>query len=82
MMVLKELWTKEVHPEVKSTYKYALDLNEKLLSKCELARTELQRSSVRYKKHYDSKTKTRTFNVSDFILILLPNYSNKVSTMQ
>ena len=78
MMVLKELWTKEVHPEVKSTYQYVLDLKERLSNTCELARKDLQRSSERYKRNYDRKTKTRTFKVGDLVLILLPTDNNKL----
>ena len=78
MMVLKELWTKEVHPEVKSTYQYVLDLKERLSSTCELARKELQKSSERYKRNYDRKTKTRTFKVGDFVLVLLQTDNKKL----
>ncbi|XP_078320897.1 uncharacterized protein LOC111111486 isoform X4 [Crassostrea virginica] len=63
MTVLKELWTKEIHPEVKSNNQYVLDLKERFSSTCELARKELRKSSERNKRNYDRKTQTRTFKV-------------------
>lgn len=65
MMVLKELWTKEVQPEVKTSYQYVLDLKDRLSSTCELVRNELQISSDRYKKNSDRKTSNRSFKVGD-----------------
>lgn len=78
MMVLKELWTKEVQPEVKTSYQYVLDLKDRLSSTCELVRHELQKSSDRYKKNYDRKASNRSFKVGDYVLILLPTDSNKL----
>jgi hypothetical protein len=79
MSVLKELWTKEENDaEIKSTYQYVLDLKERLAKTCELAQKELQKSGDRYKKNYDRKTKRRTFQVGDYVLILLPTDGNKL----
>lgn len=78
MMVLKELWTKEVQPEVKTSYQYVLDLKDRLSSTCELVRHELQKSSDRYKKNYDRKASNRSFKVGDYVLILLQTDSNKL----
>ncbi|XP_062616792.1 uncharacterized protein LOC134278492 [Saccostrea cucullata] len=79
MAVLKELWTKEEKdPEVKTTYQYVLDLKERLARTCELAQRELQKSKDHYKKHYDKRTKPRSFKVGDFVLLLLPTDHNKL----
>jgi len=76
--ILRELMTNEkVEPEVKTTYEYVLDLKDRLQSTCELAQIELQKSQIRQKKYYDRKTKVRTFEKGDEVLVLLPTDSNK-----
>jgi len=78
-IILRELLTNEkVEPEVKTTYEYVLDLKDRLQSTCELAQTELQKSQIRQKKYYDRKTKVRTFEKGDEVLVLLPTDSNKL----
>ena len=45
LTILKELWTKDVPvDEVKSTYQYVLDLNERLEETTKLAQSELKKS--------------------------------------
>jgi len=66
----------KVEPEVKTTYEYVLDLKDRLQSTCELAQIELQKSQVRQNKYYDRKTKVRTFEKGDEVLVLLPTDSN------
>jgi len=66
----------KVEPEVKTTY--VLDLKDRLQSTCELAQIELQKSQIRQKKYYDRKTKVRTFEKGDEVLVLLPTDSNKL----
>jgi len=66
MSILRELMTNEkVELEVKTTYKYVLDLKERLQSTCELAQIQLQKSQIRQKKYYDRKTKVSTFEKGD-----------------
>jgi len=43
-----------------------------------LAQIELQKSPIRQKKYYDRKTKVRTFEKGDDVLVLLPTDSNKL----
>jgi len=43
-----------------------------------LAHIELQKSQRRQKKYYDQKTKVRTFEKGDKVLVLLPTDSNKL----
>ena len=70
MSILRELMTNEkVEPEVKTTYEYVLDLKDRLQSTCELAQIELQKSQIRQKKYYDRKTKVRTFEKGDEVLV-------------
>ena len=81
MSILRELMTNEkVEPEVKTTYEYVLDLKDRLQSTCELAQIELQKSQIiqKKKKYYERKTKVRTFEKEDEVLVLLPTDSNKL----
>jgi len=55
-----------------------LDLKDRLQSTCELAQIELQKSQIRQKKYCDRKTKVRTFEKGDEVLVLLPTDSNKL----
>ena len=79
MQILKTLWTKKIEEEdVQTTYNYVLDLRERLEQTCDLAHQELKKAQKRYKSHYDKRTKTRTFQPGDKVLILLPTESNKL----
>jgi len=79
MSILRELMTNEkVEPEVKTTYEYVFYLKDRLQSTCDLAQTELQKSQIRQKKYYDRKTRVRTFQKGDEVLVLFPNDSNKL----
>ena len=44
----------------------------------ELAKVSLEKSSTRYKKCYDRKTRNRTFKVGEKALVLLPTDNNKL----
>jgi len=79
MIILRELMTNEkVEPEGKTTYEYVLDLKDRLQSTCELSQIELQKSHIIQNKYYDRKTKVRTFEKGDEVLVLLPTDSNKL----
>ena len=79
MAILKDLWTDEVkQPEVRTVYQYVLELRQRLEDTLEVARKELEKSAVRYKKYYDRKAKPRSFQVNDEVLILLPIDENKL----
>ena len=47
-------------PEVKSSYEYVTELQERLEDSLKLAQEELEKSQKRYKRHYDWKAKPRT----------------------
>ena len=50
MTILRELWTKEVDdPEVKTTYQYVLDLKDRIQSTCEIARSNLEKASRKFR---------------------------------
>ena len=79
MFILKELWTKEVEaPEVKNSYQYVFELREKLEDTLKIAHEELQKAQQKGKHYYDRKTKMRTFQPGDKVLVLLPTDRNKL----
>ena len=79
LTILKELWSKEIpEEEVKTTYQYVLDLQERLESTCRVAKTELEKASRKYKRHFDVKARERKFECGDRVLLLLPTSSNKL----
>jgi len=79
MSILRELMTNEKEElEVKTTYEYVFELKVRLQSTCELAQIELQMSQIRQKRYYDRRTKVRTFEKGDEVLVLLPTDSSKL----
>ena len=79
MFILKELWTKEVKaPQVKNGYQYVFELREKLEDTLKIAHEELQKAQQKGKHYYDRKTKMRTFQPGDKVLVLLPTDWNKL----
>jgi hypothetical protein len=79
MAILKELWTKpETAPDVKITYQYVLDLQERLQETCELVKQELIKAQQTQKKHFDKKARVRVFKAGDKALLLLPTDENKL----
>ena len=58
MRILKELWTKEVDkPEVKTSYQYVFDLQERPEETLKISRQELMRSQRRYQQYYNQKVR-------------------------
>ena len=79
MSVLRELWTKEeMNDEVYDVYEYVINLRNRLEATCQLASENLQTSQSKYKSHFDKKSKLRSLNVKDKVLILLPTENNKL----
>jgi len=79
MSILKEIWTKQsADPEVKLTYQYVLELQDRLQQTCELAKLELAKAQHKQKKYFDVKSKDRVFQPGDKVLILLPSDENKL----
>lgn len=79
MKILKELWTKEVPDvEVKSTYQYVIDLQERLERTCEMARENLTKASQRYRKYYNRSARDKDIAVGSKVLVLLPTKNNKL----
>ena len=81
MLILKELWKKEVEePEVKNSYRLVLELRERLEDTLKLAHTELQRAQLKGKHYYHRKTKVRELAPRDKVLtlVLLQTDHNKL----
>jgi len=77
--ILKEVWSKQAaDPEVKLTYQYVLELQDRLQETCEMAKQELSRAQCKQKKYYDVKSKDRVFQPGDKVLLLLPKDENKL----
>ena len=77
--ILKKLWTGDVDvAETKTTYEYIRDLRNRLEETCQEAHRALQKSAERYKHQYDKKSKERSFEVGDKVLLLLPTDRNKL----
>ena len=79
MQILKQLWSKEIEdPEVRSTYQYVIELQDRLESTLEIAQDNLSKMSRKYKRHYDQKAGKRQLKVGDKALDLLPTDKNKL----
>ena len=79
LQILRQLWTKEQdNPETRATYQYVVDLRNRLQETWDMAHDELRRSQTRQKRHFDFRTKERTFKRGDQVLILLPTSDNKL----
>jgi hypothetical protein len=79
MAILKEIWSKDdTTPEVKTTYQYVMDLQERLQATCETARDALAKVQVKQKRHFDIKARNREFQAGDKVLLLLPTDNNKL----
>lgn len=81
MEILKEIWVKERssdEEEPSISYQYVIDLRNRIEKTCEIAQSEIQKSSKRYKKYYDRNTKPRYLKPGDQALILLPTDNNKL----
>ena len=83
VQILKELWSEEKEvPEVTTSSQYVLELWERLDETMKLAQAELEKNQGRNKNLYKRKAKTRSFQVGDKVLVLLPTDQNKQAIMQ
>ena len=78
--ILRDIWSNELQDEVKSTYQYVFDLKQRLEETCRMAQEELTKSSKRYRRIYNNRSKDRKFKVGDEVLLLMPTSSNKLLT--
>lgn len=79
MLILKELWTGQTpESEVKTTYEYVVDLQNRLEETIKLAHENLDQASSEQRKYYNRKTSDRKFKPGDSVLLLLPTDKNKL----
>ena len=79
MSILKELWTGETpESEVRTTYEYVVDLQNRLEETIKLAHENLNKASSEQRKYYNRKTSERKFKIGDSVLLLLPTDHNKL----
>jgi hypothetical protein len=75
---LKELWSgKNTEPEVKTTYQYVLDLQNKIAQTCEFAQKELAKVRIKNQKYFNVKAKLRQFKPGDKVFVLNTKCENK-----
>jgi len=79
MVILKELWSSECDSaEVKTSYQYALELQERLEETMKLAQEALEKSQEKDKKYYNRNAKRKNFKNGTEVLVMLPTDSNKL----
>ena len=80
MTLLKRIWTDEDEdPEVKTLYKYVVDLRDRVEETCKMDNVELAKVQVRNHKYYNKRTRDRKLQVGDSVLLLLPTERNKLT---
>ncbi|XP_067659772.1 uncharacterized protein [Haliotis asinina] len=79
VQILRELWTKDIaNNEVRTTYEYVVDLQNRIEDTMRLAHQELKKASGRYQKYYNARSKDRKMVPGDKVLVLLPTNQNKL----
>lgn len=79
MAILRDLWTQEENTEKdRDASMYVLQLRNRIESTCKIAKENLEKEGARYKKHFDRRTKNRSFKAGDRVLLLLPHKQNKL----
>ena len=68
----------ETDEHARLTYKYVIDLRERLEKTCKLAQDNVRKLDIKQNAFYDTRTRSRKFDVRDKVLLLLPSESNKV----
>ena len=79
MAILKEIWSgPESNEEAVEAYRYVFDLRNRIEDTCRIARENLESAQGRYKRNFDKKTKVRSLEVGDKVLLMLPTDHNKL----
>jgi hypothetical protein len=79
MEILRAYWGKEeIEEDVKTVYKYVVDLQNRLQETCKIAQEELKRAQEMHKRHYDKKARAMSLKVGQKVLLLLPTKANKL----
>ena len=79
MRILRHLWTQEGDDvDVRTSYRYVIELRERLEDTLRIAHEELQKAQRHQKRYYDLKARHRELSVGDKALVLLPTDTNKL----
>ena len=79
LTLLKEIWTGEPSEEqTRTTYEYVFDLRNRLQDTCKLAHEHLAKAKEQQRSYYNQKSRNRSFNIGDKVLLLLPTEHNKL----
>ena len=80
MQILRKLWTEEEEEESepRASYRYVLELRDRLEATLELAQEQLGAAQRKQRRYADAKAKSRSFKEGDEVLILLPTDHNKL----
>ena len=79
LAILNDLWTNpNLSKETQSSYKFLIDLRDRLADTAELAANNQNLSMRKYKTYFDMKCSKRSFQVGNEVLLLLPDNSNKL----
>ena len=78
MELLRAFWGGTEDEEVKNTYKYVVDLKQRLQETCNIAQQELLKAQEMNKKYYDRSARPKTIEVGKRVLLLLPTKANKL----
>ncbi|KAL8602758.1 hypothetical protein ACOMHN_053159 [Nucella lapillus] len=78
--LLQEVWTdrEALDADVKPVYAYIFDLQNRMDEVSKVAVENTAKSSRKSKRYFDRKTKKRTFQPGDEVLVLLPSSTNKL----
>lgn len=76
--VLRDSWEASDKPTKQNILSYILKMREKLQLSSTRARESVQESQVKQKMWYDQKARSRTFQVGEQVLLLLPTSENRL----
>ena len=79
MDLLRKYWSREeVNDEVRTVYRYVMELKQRLEDTCRLACGELKKAQLAQKNLYDKRAREKMIKPGDKVLLLLPMKSNKL----
>ena len=79
LSVLRDLWEdRSIPDDERTTFRYVLELRDKLGECAQLASQHANVSVSRYKSYFDMRSQDRQFQPGDEILVLLPSNTSKL----
>lgn len=79
LSVLRDLWEdRTLQDDDRSTFRYVVELQDKLAETAKIAAENADISSSRYKTYFDVRSQDRQFQPGDEVLLLLPSDTSKL----